>query len=126
VSNAIKFTPSGGSVTVQLQRLADSAVVTVADAGVGIRPEFLGDIFERFRQQSASTTRRHGGLGLGLSITKQLAVLHGGSVRAWSAGEGQGATFTIELPLGSSKLADTPTASPDGSMASARENGVSL
>ena len=73
--------------------------VCVVDNGQGIKPEFLPHVFERFRQADASTTRRHGGLGLGLSIVKHLVELHGGKVRAKSAGEGQGATFCIELPL---------------------------
>jgi PAS domain S-box-containing protein len=104
VSNAIKFTKTGGSVTVRLRTLDDTAEIMVLDTGVGIRSDFLPDIFERFRQDAASTTRRHGGLGLGLSITKHLAELHGGSVHAWSAGEGQGSTFTVHLPLRSTEL----------------------
>jgi PAS domain S-box-containing protein len=99
VSNAIKFTPKGGIVQVGLQRVNSHLEVCVVDNGAGIKPEFLPHVFERFRQADASTTRRHGGLGLGLSIVKQLVELHGGSVRAKSAGEGQGATFCIELPV---------------------------
>jgi PAS domain S-box-containing protein len=99
ISNAIKFTPRGGTVTVTLRVAGDVASVAVADTGIGIRPEFLPDLFERFRQASAMTTRRHGGLGLGLSIARHLAELHGGSIRAWSAGENFGSTFTVELPI---------------------------
>ena len=73
--------------------------VSVSDTGEGIRPEFLPHVFDRFRQADASTTRRHGGLGLGLAIVKQLVELHGGPVRAKSAGEGQGSTFIVTLPL---------------------------
>ncbi len=99
LSNAIKFTPKGGKVQVGLERVNSHLEVCVTDTGQGIRPEFLPHVFERFRQADASTTRRHGGLGLGLSIVKNLVELHGGKVRAKSAGEGQGATFCIELPV---------------------------
>jgi PAS domain S-box-containing protein len=99
LSNAIKFTPRGGRVTASLRRHDTHATMTVTDTGVGIRPDFLPHLFERFRQASSMTTRRYGGLGLGLSIAKHLTDLHGGTIRAWSAGEGQGATFTVELPL---------------------------
>jgi signal transduction histidine kinase/CheY-like chemotaxis protein len=99
MSNAIKFTPKGGRVQVTLERVNSHLEVCVIDNGEGIKPEFLPHLFERFRQADASTTRRHGGLGLGLSIVKHLVELHGGQVRAKSAGEGQGSTFCIELPL---------------------------
>jgi CheY-like chemotaxis protein len=99
LSNAIKYTPPGGQVTVDVLGGNDRAEIRVVDTGIGIRPEFLPDLFERFRQASALTTRRHGGLGLGLSIARHLAELHGGSIQAWSAGEGKGATFTVQLPL---------------------------
>ena len=98
LSNAIKFTPSGGAVAIELAQHAGQVQITVRDTGVGIRPEFITHVFERFRQADASTTRRHGGLGLGLSIVKHLIEQHGGTVRAESAGEGQGASFTVELP----------------------------
>jgi PAS domain S-box-containing protein len=99
LSNAIKFTPKDGWVRVLLQRAASNIEIVVADSGIGIRPEFLGHVFERFRQADASTTRRYSGLGLGLSIVKQLVELHGGTVQAHSAGDDQGATFTVRLPL---------------------------
>ena len=99
LSNAIKFTPRDGQVTVELAQRDGSVVITVRDTGVGIRPEFITHVFERFRQADASMTRRHGGLGLGLAIVKHLIEQHGGTVRAESAGEGQGASFSIELPL---------------------------
>lgn len=103
LSNAIKFTPREGTVGVAIERRAaqggDMVAITVRDNGAGIRPEFITHVFERFRQEDASMTRRHGGLGLGLSIVKHLVEQHGGTVRADSPGEGQGASFTIELPL---------------------------
>lgn len=102
LSNAIKFTPRDGTVAVEVaEREAEGGkvvAVTVRDTGVGIRPEFITHVFERFRQEDASMTRRHGGLGLGLSIVKHLVEQHGGTVRAESPGEGLGASFTIELP----------------------------
>jgi signal transduction histidine kinase/CheY-like chemotaxis protein len=99
LSNAIKFTPKGGRVQVSLERVNSHVEVTVSDTGEGIAPEFLPHVFDRFRQADAATTRRHGGLGLGLSIVKQLVELHGGTVRAESPGTGCGATFTVALPL---------------------------
>jgi len=99
LSNAIKFTPKGGRVQVALERVDSHVEVSVTDNGQGIKPEFLPHVFERFRQADASTTRRHGGLGLGLSIVKNLVELHGGHVRAMSEGEGRGSTFCIELPM---------------------------
>ncbi len=99
LSNAVKFTPKGGRVQVFLERVNSHVEIVVSDTGEGIRPEFLPHVFDRFEQADASTTRRHGGLGLGLSIVKHLAELHGGSVRAKSPGPGQGSTFTVVLPL---------------------------
>ncbi|WP_217704028.1 hybrid sensor histidine kinase/response regulator [Piscinibacter koreensis] len=99
LSNAIKFTPKGGKVDVLLERVESSVEITVSDTGTGIEPEFLPYVFDRFRQGDASTARSHGGLGLGLSIVKQLVELHGGRVAARSRGPGQGATFVVSLPL---------------------------
>ena len=99
LSNAIKFTPKGGRVRVMLGRVNSHVEVVVTDSGQGISPEFLPHVFERFRQADATSTRRHGGLGLGLSIVKHLVELHGGTVRADSPGEGHGSTFTVTLPL---------------------------
>jgi PAS domain S-box-containing protein len=99
LNNAVKFTPRGGRVQVLLERVNSHLEVSVIDTGEGIPPEFLPHVFDRFRQADASTTRRHGGLGLGLSIVKQLVELHGGRVRASSSGEGSGSTFTVSLPL---------------------------
>lgn len=99
LSNAIKFTPDGGSVWVRVSQQNDHCVFEIKDTGVGIDPEFLPHVFERFRQQDASTTRKYGGLGLGLSIVKHLVELHGGSLRAESQGTNLGSTFTVTLPL---------------------------
>lgn len=99
LTNATKFTPSGGRVTVSLSREPGNCVISVSDTGEGIEPDFLPHVFERFRQANASTTRRHGGLGLGLSIARQLTELHGGTLRASSPGPDLGSTFTIRLPM---------------------------
>jgi signal transduction histidine kinase len=99
LSNAIKFTPEGGSVRLSEHREDGMAVITVADTGIGIERDFLPHVFDRFRQQDPAATRRHGGLGLGLSIVRHLVELHGGSIEAWSAGEGQGATFIVRVPV---------------------------
>ena len=99
LSNAIKFTPKDGRVQVLLERVNSHIEISVADTGVGIKPEFIPYLFERFRQADASTTRRYGGLGLGLSIVKNLVELHGGTVRVKSAGQDQGTAVTVYLPL---------------------------
>ena len=99
LSNAVKFTPKGGNIRVSLTRIDGQAEIVVSDTGVGIDLKFLPFVFDRFRQADASTTREHGGLGLGLSIVRHLVDLHGGIVRAESAGPGRGATFTIRLPI---------------------------
>jgi len=99
VQNAVKFTPSGGEVTVTLQVLAASAVVTVADTGEGISADQIPHVFRRFHQARGTLARAHGGLGLGLAIVKDLVELHGGNVRADSPGTGLGAVFTIILPV---------------------------
>ena len=99
LSNAVKFTGANGVVTVALRPLGDSVEIQVADTGVGIRRDVLPFVFDRFHQGESSTTRRHGGLGLGLAIVRQLVELHGGAVRADSGGEAHGATFTIRLPV---------------------------
>ncbi|MBI2825080.1 MAG: response regulator [Planctomycetia bacterium] len=99
LSNAVKFTPKDGRVRIALKRDGSAVEIVVADTGEGIKPEFLPYVFDRFRQSDASTTRRHGGLGLGLSIVRHLVELQGGTVSATSAGEGQGATFTVRFPL---------------------------
>jgi signal transduction histidine kinase/DNA-binding response OmpR family regulator len=103
-SNAVKFTPQGGSVEVRLERSGDAhAEITVHDTGQGIDPRFLPFIFDRFRQADGSTTRKHGGLGLGLAIVRHLVELHGGRIKVHSDGINQGATFTVLLPLKTSR-----------------------
>jgi len=99
LSNAVKFTPSGGVIDVRLDVMANTARVVVRDTGQGISEEFLPHVFERFRQDDASSTRRFGGLGLGLALVRDLISVHGGTVSAVSAGENRGSTFTIELPM---------------------------
>lgn len=99
ITNALKFTPKGGHVQVRLERNASDVELTISDTGQGIVPELLPRVFDRFRQSDSSSTRRHGGLGLGLSIVRQLVELHGGTVTATSLGVGKGTTFKIMLPL---------------------------
>jgi signal transduction histidine kinase/ActR/RegA family two-component response regulator len=99
LSNAVKFTPAGGQVQIDVERGARSVRVMVVDSGKGIDASFLPHVFERFRQADSSTTRRHGGLGLGLAIVRHVVELHGGSVRALSGGRDRGSTFVIKLPL---------------------------
>src|SRR5207244_11333630 len=99
LSNAVKFTDPDGRVTVTVGIADGSAELSVADTGIGIAPAFLPFVFEKFRQADGSTSRRHGGLGLGLAIARHLVELHGGSIEARRAGDGCGATFVIRLPL---------------------------
>jgi CheY-like chemotaxis protein len=97
ISNAVKFTPTGGEVSVSLRR-EKGFVLSVRDTGIGIDPAFVAHMFEPFRQADGSTSREHGGLGLGLAIVRQIVELHGGTVRAESAGKGHGSTFEVHLP----------------------------
>ncbi|MEG4319289.1 MULTISPECIES: response regulator [unclassified Microcoleus] len=99
LSNAVKFTPKGGRVDIRLESADKQAQIVVIDTGKGINRDFLPYIFESFRQEDASVTRKHGGLGLGLAIVYQLVEAHGGTIKADSFGEGKGATFTVSLPL---------------------------
>ena len=99
LNNAVKFTPRDGKVKVVLKRVNSQIEVTVSDTGLGIDPEFLPHVFERFSQADASSTRKHRGLGLGLAIVKNLVELHGGTIDANSEGRGKGATFRVRLPL---------------------------
>jgi signal transduction histidine kinase len=108
LSNAIKFTPRAGRVEVRLREQGGNAVIRVSDSGIGIRPDFLPYVFDRFRQAEGSITRTHGGLGLGLSIVRHLIELHGGTAEVESLGEGEGATFTVRLPLRAELAEDDP------------------
>jgi PAS domain S-box-containing protein len=99
LSNAIKFTPRAGRVQIRMERVNSHIEIAICDTGAGIAPEFLPHVFDRFRQADQRTTRLHGGMGLGLSIVRHLVELHGGTVRAESAGLGQGSTFTVMLPV---------------------------
>lgn len=99
LSNAIKFTPAGGKVVTNLKKDDSNIEIIIKDTGEGIRPDFLPHIFEHFKQADSSTTREHGGLGLGLAISNQIIKLHGGSIEAESEGEGKGATFIVKIPL---------------------------
>jgi PAS domain S-box-containing protein len=116
VSNAVKFTPKEGRVDVELSRIDSHARLVVRDTGKGIQPVFLPHVFDRLRQADSTSTRAHGGLGIGLAIVRHLVELHGGTVSAESAGEGTGASFTVELPI--SSMAGTQRTSPDGAAAS--------
>jgi signal transduction histidine kinase len=115
LANAVKFTPKGGTVEIRLAQRDAHAEIVVADNGAGIAPDLLPYVFDRFRQGDSTTTRQHGGLGLGLAIVRHLVELHGGTVAAESAGSGQGATFRLRLPL----LAAQPKTA-----AAARRNGA--
>lgn len=117
VNNAVKFTPKGGHVDVILQRVNSHIEILVHDSGIGIEPTFLPHLFERFRQADSSTTRKYGGLGLGLSIVKQLVELHGGTVSATSPGVDAGATFVVNFPFRAVRESETgprahPTSAP--------------
>ena len=98
LSNAVKFTSSGGKIAVSLRDVDEYSELTVTDTGQGIAPELLPHIFDRFRQGDSSSTRNSGGLGLGLTLVREIVALHGGSVSASSAGTGAGATFVVRLP----------------------------
>ncbi|MEA5622837.1 PAS domain S-box protein [Nostoc sp. UHCC 0251] len=118
LSNAIKFTPQGGQVEISLQPLGSQAQLRVSDTGKGINPDFLPHVFDYFRQADGATTRKFGGLGLGLAIVRHIVELHGGTVQAESLGEEQGATFTVTLPLmkinlNSHQIVSQPDDSPD-------------
>ncbi|BAY37037.1 two-component hybrid sensor and regulator [Nostoc sp. NIES-2111] len=99
LSNAVKFTPNGGKIEVRLEKVNDYAQIVVSDTGKGISPEFLPYVFDYFRQADSSSTRKFGGLGLGLAIVRKIVEIHGGTVIAQSLGEEQGATFTVRLPM---------------------------
>jgi PAS domain S-box-containing protein len=128
LSNAVKFTPAGGQIEVQLERVQNGeprdhrtvAQITVSDTGKGISPDFLPHVFDYFRQADGSTTRSFGGLGLGLAIVRHLVELHGGTIQAASAGEGQGATFTVRLPLLTNSTSPDQTEPPLSTSTSAQ------
>lgn len=107
LTNAVRFTPSGGQVRLRVQQRDASVEISVTDTGQGIDPAFLSKVFERFRQADATTTRQHGGLGLGLAIVRHLVELHGGTVHVASEGEGKGATFSVTLPIAPSRGSST-------------------
>ena len=117
LSNAIKFTNAGGHVEVCLARRNGEVEISVADSGQGIKPEFLPLVFDRFRQEDGSISRRHGGLGLGLAIVRHLVELHAGSVDAQSAGEGKGARFIVRLPVREAAMPPRSIEGPSGGMA---------
>ena len=110
LNNAVKFTPAGGHLNVELNRDNNDAVLVVEDTGQGIDPSFLPHVFEMFRQADSSNSRRHGGMGIGLALVKQLVQLHGGTVAAESAGTNKGSRFTIRLPLTSEKILSSVSA----------------
>ena len=116
LSNAIKFTPEGGRIDISLEKDGKQAEITVKDTGRGINPDFLPHIFESFRQENASITRSHGGLGLGLAIVRQLVEAHGGTITAESGGVGLGATFTVRLPLLNESRSEPADFSPSPSL----------
>jgi signal transduction histidine kinase/ActR/RegA family two-component response regulator len=123
VSNAVKFTPADGRVEVRLEKTEQAARIRVSDTGNGISPEFLPFIFDRFRQADTSSTRRQKGLGLGLAIARHIVELHGGSIEAASAGEGQGSTFTVTLPF---SPMGAPAAPPESRPADANLEGLRI
>ncbi|HSK76048.1 MAG TPA: ATP-binding protein, partial [Thermoanaerobaculia bacterium] len=108
LSNAVKFTPRGGRVEVGLARRGSQVEIRVSDSGIGIDSDFLDHVFDRFRQADSSSTRAYGGLGLGLAIVRHLVELHGGTVFAESGGPGQGATFTVSLPVPAARPVPEP------------------
>jgi signal transduction histidine kinase len=108
LSNAVKFTSSGDRIDVSMELAGPEVCICVRDTGIGIAPDFLPHVFERFRQGDGSSTRMHGGLGLGLSIARHLVEAHGGRMNAESPGEGQGSTFTLYLPVREAEKAASP------------------
>jgi signal transduction histidine kinase/CHASE1-domain containing sensor protein/CheY-like chemotaxis protein len=128
LSNAVKFTNSGGRVQVKVSQANSAVEISVTDTGQGIRREFLPYVFDRFSQADSTTTRHHGGLGLGLAIARHLVEIHGGTIRASSRGEGQGATFTITLPLIEAlvKAGELAAASTKGLAAAPQLSGVNV
>jgi PAS domain S-box-containing protein len=126
LSNAVKFTPRDGRIDVKLETTPTAARLTVSDTGRGIAPEFLPQIFDRFRQIDSVTTRSHGGLGLGLAIVRHLVELHGGRVGVFSAGEGLGTTFTIDLPQAGASGLPPPTDEDEAGARPGADTGVEV
>ena len=130
LSNALKFTGHGGAIRVTLGAVGEFVQFEITDTGIGIRPEILPFVFDRFRQADSSTTRTYGGLGLGLAIVRQIVELHGGMVQAASVGEGHGATFTIQLPIADRRRAHarerTLDVKPRGPMSSTALHGRTI
>jgi len=120
LSNSIKFTDKGGLISIRIGRDESATEIVVTDNGQGISPEFLPYVFDRFQQADASITRKHGGLGLGLAISRHLVELHGGTIEATSAGEGQGSTFKVRLPVAAIDFKDSTPFQSEGSVAVAR------
>src|SRR5204862_7344562 len=125
LANAVKFTPERGTLFLSLRRTSDAVEIAVTDTGIGIRPDFLESVFEPFRQADGSSTRRHSGLGLGLSIVKHLVEAHGGTITAESAGEGQGSTFTVRFPNARESATDARI-EPDAKAPGVAAQSVSL
>jgi signal transduction histidine kinase/ActR/RegA family two-component response regulator len=117
LSNAVKFTPKGGQIELELSQVGSYAQIRVKDNGKGIKPEFLPYVFDHFRQEDGATTRKFGGMGLGLAIARQIVELHGGQIRVESPGENQGATFTVQIPL----TAQTSNPAPENLSTSAQD-----
>src|SRR5207249_4686751 len=126
LSNAVKFTPAGGRIDVRLDRTPQGLRLRVSDTGRGISAQFLPYVFDRFRQADSTSTRTHGGLGIGLTIVRHIVELHGGSVSAESAGEGQGATFIVTLPAASrpAVTGESPASHAGPNTAGARAAGA--
>jgi CheY-like chemotaxis protein/two-component sensor histidine kinase len=127
LSNAAKFTPEGGEVVIDLRQQGNYLQIQVSDSGPGIDQDFLPFVFERFRQADGSTTRTHGGLGLGLAIVRHLVELHGGAIKAENRQQGEGAIFTVSLPLpsGELRIEDVPGAFPKDTSASTEPPNLS-
>jgi CheY-like chemotaxis protein len=123
LNNAVKFTPPGGSVRTALRRLGDHVQIEITDTGRGIAPEFLPHVFDRFSQADNALTRQTGGLGLGLAIARQLVHLHDGTIRAESAGNGKGATFTVDFPMVDVRLQTFAARRGEAQIASAGAGG---
>jgi CheY-like chemotaxis protein/nitrogen-specific signal transduction histidine kinase len=126
VSNAIKFTPVGGHIEISLRPTDGDAEIVVADSGIGIKPEFASHVFQRFAQADGTISRQFGGLGLGLSIVKELVQLHGGTVSARSAGVGKGATFTVRLPILTADTSTGPAQPADEATSAAEQDTLRL